>query len=266
MDISLIQITAFLALVPPSLTYFRKESKKDTVFWSSIIVALSGTLLIVFVRQSSGWQTGFSTSLWLTILSCTIIYAITSFISSDAWRLSFLLYPYLLVLGIFAIIWSQVPERPFTGNAHIAWLGTHIVVTIATYGMITLAALAALAAVLQERCVKLKKRSKLARSLPSIAASEKLLVNLLVVSEIILFIGLCSGVASLYLSKGYFFVLDHKTIFALIVFGIIGLMLFLHYKVGLRGRLAMRYVLLAYLLLTLGYPGVKFVTDVIISS
>ena len=265
MDNSLLQITAFLTLVPPSLHHFRREPKKDTIFWSSIIFALCGTMLIVFVRQSSGWQTGFSTSLWLTILSCTIIYAFTSFISNDAWRLSFLLYPYLLILGIFAIIWSHVPERSFTGNTHIAWLGTHIVVSIATYGMITLGAFAALASVLQERCIKLKKRSKLAHRLPSIAASEKLLVNLLIASEIILFIGLCTGVASLYLSKGHFFAFDHKTIFAFIVFVIIGLILFSHYKTGLRGRVAMRYVLLAYLLLTLGYPGVKFVTDVLIS-
>ena len=31
------------------------------------------------------------------------------------------------------------------------------------------------------------------------------------------------------------------------------------------GRRAARYVLVAYLLLTLGYPGVKFVTDVLLA-
>jgi ABC-type uncharacterized transport system permease subunit len=34
---------------------------------------------------------------------------------------------------------------------------------------------------------------------------------------------------------------------------------------GLRGRRAARYVLVVYLLLTLAYPGVKFVTDVILA-
>ena len=38
-----------------------------------------------------------------------------------------------------------------------------------------------------------------------------------------------------------------------------------HFKTGLRGRQAARMVLLAYLLLTLGYPGVKFITDVVLS-
>jgi ABC-type uncharacterized transport system permease subunit len=39
----------------------------------------------------------------------------------------------------------------------------------------------------------------------------------------------------------------------------------LHYRSGLRGRRAARVVLVAYLLLTLAYPGVKFVTDVLLS-
>ena len=34
---------------------------------------------------------------------------------------------------------------------------------------------------------------------------------------------------------------------------------------GVRGRRAARVVLLAYLLMTLGYPGVKFVTDVLMA-
>jgi ABC-type uncharacterized transport system permease subunit len=39
----------------------------------------------------------------------------------------------------------------------------------------------------------------------------------------------------------------------------------LHWRTGLRGRRATRFVLTAYLLLTLAYPGVKFVRDVLLS-
>ena len=45
---------------------------------------------------------------------------------------------------------------------------------------------------------------------------------------------------------------------------VIGLLLWLHRRGGLSSRRGARYVLLAYLLLTLAYPGVKFVTDVLI--
>ena len=58
---------------------------------------------------------------------------------------------------------------------------------------------------------------------------------------------------------------DHKTVLSLLAFAVIGLLLFVHYRIGLRGRRAARLVLLAYLLLTLAYPGVKFVADVLIA-
>ena len=266
MNIFLLQVTAFLTLIPPSLLYLRREAKKDSLFWSVILVALCGTLLWVYIQQSGGWRTGLSAALWLTISACLIIYIIIASVTDDAWRLTSILFPYLLLLGLLAIIWNQVPEQPFLGNIPLAWIGTHILVSLGTYGLLTLAALAAFAAALQERALKTKKRTKLARQLPSIAASEKLLVNLLIACVIVLSIGLTTGVASLYISTGYFLSFNHKTILTLIVFVIVIFILFVHFNTGIRGRLAMRFVLLAYLLLTLGYPGVKFVKDILLSS
>jgi len=57
---------------------------------------------------------------------------------------------------------------------------------------------------------------------------------------------------------------DHKTLFSLLTFGIVAGLLVMRTRTGVRGRQSARYVLLAYLLLTLGFPGVKFVTDVLI--
>lgn len=44
----------------------------------------------------------------------------------------------------------------------------------------------------------------------------------------------------------------------------IGVLLAAYRFVGIRGRAAARIVLVAWLLLTLAYPGVKFVTEVLI--
>ncbi|HMB77592.1 MAG TPA: cytochrome c biogenesis protein CcsA, partial [Kiloniellaceae bacterium] len=69
--------------------------------------------------------------------------------------------------------------------------------------------------------------------------------------------------AERHYSAGTLLVFDHKTLFSLSAFGLIALLLLLHQKSGLRGRRAARLVLIAYLLLTLAYPGVKFVTDIL---
>jgi ABC-type uncharacterized transport system permease subunit len=60
-------------------------------------------------------------------------------------------------------------------------------------------------------------------------------------------------------------VFDHKTVFSLLAFLVIGILLLLHRVSGLRGRRAARIALLGYLLLTLAYPGVKVVTQIILA-
>jgi len=69
---------------------------------------------------------------------------------------------------------------------------------------------------------------------------------------------------SIFKLSGRILLLDHTTLFSVLAFAVIGVLLGLHYGSGLRGRRAARWVLVAYLLLTLAFLGVKFVTDVLI--
>ena len=163
-----------------------------------------------------------------------------------------------------ATIWSQVPEKSLEGEAPIAWIGMHIFVSVATYGLVTLAAISALAAALQIRAL----RSKNVTVSPVfcqrfLAASAP--VQLLVTSEIVLAMGLMTGMAALYFKSGQVMTFDHKSALAVLVFVVLAILLLLHFQSGVRGKAATQLVLLAYLLLTLGYPGVKFVTDILLS-
>ena len=81
---------------------------------------------------------------------------------------------------------------------------------------------------------------------------------------IVLACGLVSGMASQYFVDGSIFTLGHKAVLSLIALVVIVVLLVVHRRTGIRGRRAARIVLLAYLLLTLAYPGVKFVTDVLL--
>ena len=264
MSFTLLPLAALISLVPATLAPFRRSAERDSVFWLAWIVAVTGTALWVFVRQSSGWGTGLSTALWLTIFTCLVLYGCVCLLNQDAWRLSPLLLPYLLVLGVMATIWSQVPEKPLVGGAPLAWIGTHIFVSVATYGLVTLAAVAALAAAVQHRAIRSKKRNRFSSILPAVSSSERLLVQLLTTSEIVLAMGLLTGMTALYFKSGQIMAFDHKSALALSVFVILAILLLLHFKSGVRGKAATQLVLLAYLLLTLGYPGVKFVTDIIL--
>ncbi len=68
-----------------------------------------------------------------------------------------------------------------------------------------------------------------------------------------------------YYETGAVLEFTHKTIFSLLAFFVIAGLLIVHSRFGLGGRRVARTVLVAYLLLSLGYPGVKFVTDVLLA-
>jgi len=87
----------------------------------------------------------------------------------------------------------------------------------------------------------------------------------LTLGEMVLALGLITGVAASVAHGGDAIPTDHKTVFAILAFVVIGVLLLVHKRTGVRGRQAARLVLAAYLLLTLAYPGVKFVTDVLLS-
>lgn len=266
MENLLLSLSALAALVPASLQALRPAPARDAAFWGLLAVAVAGPSVWVLVHMTGTWQTGLAPTLWVTVAATMLLYAVTAATTRQAWRLAPLLVPYMLVLGIIATIWQRAPGQPLiAGNAEGAWVSVHIAIAVTTYALVTIAAIAALAAFLQERALKRKRPNDLTRLLPSIADCDRLLVGLLQVGEGVLALGLVTGMALQYRETGQIIALNHKTILTIAAFVVIGGLLVCHYGSGVRGRLAARIVLLAYLLLTLGYPGVKFVTDVLMA-
>jgi ABC-type uncharacterized transport system permease subunit len=175
-----------------------------------------------------------------------------------------LLLPYLFLLGIGAAITEFIPPATPVA-APDRWAEVHVLVSVATYGLLTLAAIAGLAVFLQERALKRRRPSPLTAMLPSVADAELLQIRLLGVSGAILGLGLLTGAATQYVETGALVEFSHKTVLAFTAFLVIVLLLLMHQRTGLRGRQAARLVLVAYLLLMLASPGVKFVTDVILA-
>ncbi len=260
-----LSLTALLALVPASLLPFRRGGgRRDLAFWAVLGVAVAGPLAYSLIRLSGPWDTGISMALWLSIAVSMVLFAVLAAVTREAWRLTAILAPYLCLLGILATIWGHVPEQGVLSRPSDAWIIVHIVVTMTTYGLATIAAVAGAGVFLQERALKRKQPTALTRLLPSIADGERLEVRVLALAEIGLGVGILTGMALQYFLSGRVLVFDHRTLLSVLAFAVIGVLLGLHFSSGLRGRRAARWVLVAYLLLTLSFLGVKFVTDVLI--
>lgn len=260
-DSFVVSIAAVVALLPAAILALRKERAPDGLFWLLLAVAVAGPLVQTVTLFSAGWQTGFAAAVWITVAASVAIFATIAAATRKAWPLASILLPYLMILGVLAI---ALRDGPAAVAAPTGWVVAHIVLSVITYGLLTIAAVAGLAVFLQERALKAKSAGALTRVLPSMADAETIQVRLLAACLVILGCGVITGMSAQYVHDGRLLNLDHKTVFSLIAFAVIGALLAAHYKTGVRGRRAARFVLLAYLLLTLAYPGVKFVTDVVL--
>lgn len=257
-------LAALLSLLPLTIAIWRGAAARNGLFWGLLAVSLAGPLANVAVRFGGSWSSGLSEALWATVLGTVFLFAVASALSAQAWRLSSLLYPYLFLLGLIATVWDHASAMDPVIGSPGGWILLHIVVSVVTYSLLTLAAIAGLAVLLRERSMRLKRRDALSDLLPSVADSERLQVRLLVASETVLGIDMLTGMGIQLMNTGRLLAFDHKTLLTVGGFLLIGGLLFAHYRSGLRGRKAARLFLVGYLLVTLGYPGVKFVRDVLL--
>ncbi len=261
-----LSLSALAALLPAALVRWRRSDRPDALFYAVLILAAIGPLLWSAAQLGGAWHTGFAMSLWVTIATTMVLFLGLAATTRHSWRLTPLLLPYLLLLGVLATIWQRAPEQPMPEAVPVGWLDAHIAFAVVTYGLLTLAAVAGAAVFFQERALKTKRPSALTRLLPAMAESELLEIRLLYAAEAVLALGVLSGLVTQHFSGATSPALDNKTLFSLAAFVVIALLLVARRISGLRGRKAARWALIAYLLLTLAYPGVKFVTDVLMGG
>jgi ABC-type uncharacterized transport system permease subunit len=258
-------IAALLALVPVSLLPFRREPRRDAIYWLLLAVATMGPIVWLAAVFASGWRTSLSPALIVTLTATMLMFDVLAAATREAWRLTPLLLPYLFLVGLIAAVWQDQPGRSVVGTAPSAWIEFHILVSVIAYGLLSIGAIAGFAVFLQERALKSKRPGTINRILPSVADSEDLQVRLIAASCVVLAIGILSGMTTQYLETGMLLSFTHKIAFTVLTFLVLLALLWAHYRTGMRGRRAARGLLLAWLLLTLAYPGVKFVTDVLLA-
>ena len=267
MTISTFDLMALAPQFPVLALAWRREPDRDHVFWFLLAAAFLGPFLWSITAHALAWQTGLTAALWTTIAATWGFYGFLCVYERGARRLIAVIAPILSIMAVLAIIWSgqheQAPTAEFPSAAEGAGLGLHIVVSIATYGLLTIASAAGLAGIIQDRTLKSKQPTARSRNLPALSDCDAMMFRLLSLAEVVLALGIVSGMALQFQDTRQILVFDHKTILTLIAFGLIAALLVTHRRYGLRGRKAARWVLSAYLCLTLGYPGVKFATDVI---
>lgn len=256
-------IIVFAALSSFSILSLRASRRRDQ--WQSTMafgVATAATLIWVVSRQ---WGLGLPTALLASILATEIAFLIFLVKTRDVLALGIILGPYLLMAGAL-VVWADLGSGTEALLPQVdGWLAAHIGAAILSYGFVTLGAIAGIAIILRERALQRRTRGKLTDSLPAVSIAESIEILGLTAAELVLGMAILFGIVAEYTASGTYFQVTHKSLLSVIAFALIGLLLLFHLKTGLRGRQAARLCLTAYLLISLGYPGVKFVGEFILT-
>lgn len=177
---------------------------------------------------------------------------------------------------VFALVCSLLPSL-FPGTlispkaVADPWFKAHFVVATVSVGLLSLAAMHAMLMSVQDRALHrqlaIAPNSRAAHwleGLPPLMTMESILFNLIYVGFALLSLTVFSGLLFSQTLFGKPLVFDHKTIFALISWFLFAGLLIARWRVGLRGRTAIRWVLSAYTALLLAYVGSRFVVEVIL--
>lgn len=171
------------------------------------------------------------------------------------------IYP-AAALGALLLV---VAPTPAGGGEMLDWKArTHIVLSLLSAGLLTIAAVNAVLLAIQDRWLHRHHFSAFSRALPPLQTMERLLFQLVGVGFVLL---------SLTLLSGLWFIRDwmaqhlaHKTILSVTAWLIFGTLLWGRVRHGWRGRTAIRWALSGYAMLFLAYFGSKLILEEILGK
>lgn len=227
----------------------------------ALALLIHGGILYRDIFAAGGLQFGLSYALsailWLTVL----IYWIADRNHQLNSLQAFVLPPAALfvLLPAFTVQAYQAPT--FDTNL----LVIHIAIAVLAYSLFTFAALHALLMSVAER--QLKKQHSLIQlpSFPPLMTMENLLFKTILAGFVLLTLTLISGMLFSEEIFGQALKFNHKVIFSIASWLIYAWLLFGHYQYGWRGKKAIRWTLVGFVLLLLAYVGTRFVLQVLLS-
>lgn len=211
-----------------------------------------------------GWALALSAAIWLGMV---VFWLESLLVRIDGLQL--LLLPAAAIASVLAALF---PQGQFVPHADDAWLRVHLLIALAAYGLITIAALHAMMMALLDRHLHRPldapaERSIIGRVLdsqPPLLVQEQLLFRIIWIGFGVLTLAVGSGSAASMKLTGQILPFDHKTVFTLLSWLTFGVLLAGRHVWGWRGRVALRWTLTGFGFLILAYTGSRFVLEMIL--
>ncbi|MBP8927012.1 MAG: cytochrome c biogenesis protein CcsA [Pseudomonadales bacterium] len=181
-----------------------------------------------------------------------------------SWRLPLanlllILYP-LTVVALLCALFLHAPEAQLQ---HLDWgIGSHILLSIMAYSILTIASVQAAALGLLIHRLKHRRLNGVVDLMPPLQTMESLLFRLIWTGETLLALAILTG--ALFLEDLFAQHLAHKTVLSIIAWLVFATLLWGRHRLGWRGITAIKWTLTGFSLLILAYFGSKFVLEFIL--
>ena len=250
------------AVASPATTPAPSPTGRGAIVRAVLSLALiaHGVALGHSLFGGEGLNIGFSHAVSLIIWLVMLAYTLIGFDNQLLKLVALYLAP---IAALLAMLPMLLPSLRIVNYASVAFK-LHFVVAILAYALYTVATLHALLMLFLEKHLHEGNLPPILQGLPPLLRLEKLLFQLLSVAFLLLTATLVTGVFFSEVLFGKPFQVSYKTVFAAFSWVIFGGLLFGHWKFGWRGKLAMRWTLIGFVLLLLSYVGSKFVLEIIL--
>lgn len=236
----------------------RKPSSRAFKFIVPIAIALHAWAASESVITEAGIQLGFFqiTSVFLVVMN--VILALSA-IKKPLDKLFLFLLPCSgAALACAELIFTTAPLSNTLGPG----LLSHILLSIVAYSLLTLATLQALLLNYQNNRLKSHHVKSILGVFPPLQTMESLLFDLVWAGFILLTLSIATGIV--FIDDIFAQNLSHKTVFSLVSWLLYAMLLGGRHILGWRGRAAIRWVILGFIMLMLAYFGSKFVIEVLL--
>jgi len=255
----ILYLTATFLLVRQLLRPASERPGRNTIITLGLAaVALHGAGLYTVLFRADGIDLGFFNALSLIFWLISLVLLISAYRRP----LGALCVPFLLLAAVsIALAMSIASQHVLLIN--VAWqLQVHIIVSIFAYSILTIAIVQAALLAIQDRRLRNHRPGGLIRVLPPLQDMESFLFQLIAIGFILLTISLLTG--TLFIDDMFARHLAHKTVLSIIAWTIFLVLLWGRYRLGWRGKTAMRWTLWGFLTLMLAYLGSKLVLELIL--
>lgn len=262
-------IVAAAYLVVAWLTWRSLDAPPDAR-WRNVLLPLlalaHGVLLALAVGGGGEFRFGFAQALSATLLlAVLVLWAEGMFVPVRG--LDVLVMPAAAACVLLPAVFRG---GSIAAEVDSTALRLHLMVAIAAYSLLTIAALHALLMALLDRRLHAPMQTparglaRVFRQLPPLLALEKLLFRLIGAGFLLLTATLVTGVFFSEQLFGRALRFEHKTIFTIASWLVFAGLLSGRIVFGWRGRTALRWTFAGFLMLLLAYVGSRFVLEVVL--